>query len=270
MPAVRKAEQVELQQRQARHRRSVGVRRGALAVHRTGPGPAAAVAADADRGQRAIRPRRRHVPHRRGGGPRHDPLGSGGGPPGLGGSTCRVARDPRAVVVGPRPPGGRLRGRSHPATGSDLGVALPRSGRRQLRGGVRPPDRPTRGAGGGSGAHGVARVPRSTAPLPPTASSIAPASRSCCDAWSWPAPSSPPLAVLQFFTGVGLGRVFRIPGLQELGSIQAIQDRSTFNRVSATASHPIELGVVLGMLFPLAVHFASAQRAADPVGLRRA
>ena len=63
------------------------------------------------------------------------------------------------------------------------------------------------------------------------------------------------LAVLQFFTGVGLGGVFRIPGLQELGSIQAIQDRSTFNRVSATASHPIELGVVLGMLFPLAVHF---------------
>ena len=64
------------------------------------------------------------------------------------------------------------------------------------------------------------------------------------------------LALLQFFTGVGLGTVFNIPGLQELSEIQGIQDRSTFNRVSATASHPIELGVVLGMLFPLAVHFA--------------
>jgi hypothetical protein len=68
------------------------------------------------------------------------------------------------------------------------------------------------------------------------------------------------IGVLQFFTSVNLDRVFDIPGLSDLEGLQGIQNRSDFNRVAATATHPIEFGVVLGMVFPIAVHYALQSR----------
>ena len=64
------------------------------------------------------------------------------------------------------------------------------------------------------------------------------------------------VGVLQFFTGFDLARVLRFPGLSVHSGVQGIQERSDLNRVAATASHPIEFGVVLAMAFPLAIHFA--------------
>ena len=64
------------------------------------------------------------------------------------------------------------------------------------------------------------------------------------------------LGVVQFFTGIDIAGVFRIPGLHDNGVIGAISERSIFRRVAGTASHPIEFGVVLAMVFPLALHFA--------------
>jgi O-antigen ligase len=68
------------------------------------------------------------------------------------------------------------------------------------------------------------------------------------------------IGLLQFFVGVDLSGVFDIPGLAELDALQGIQNRSDFNRVAATATHPIEFGVVLAMVFPIAVHYALQSR----------
>jgi polysaccharide biosynthesis protein PslJ len=64
--------------------------------------------------------------------------------------------------------------------------------------------------------------------------------------------------ILQFFTGFDLARLLRFPLLvpHVEGGFQAIQDRSDLNRVAATAAHPIEFGVVMGLVFPIALHFA--------------
>lgn len=64
------------------------------------------------------------------------------------------------------------------------------------------------------------------------------------------------LGVVQFFTGIDIAGLFRIPGLHDNGVIGAISERSIFRRVAGTASHPIEFGVVLAMVFPLALHYA--------------
>lgn len=64
------------------------------------------------------------------------------------------------------------------------------------------------------------------------------------------------VAIIQFFTGLDLAHVLRYPGLTELTSVQGIQERSDLNRVAATASHPIELGVVLALILPIALHYA--------------
>lgn len=61
------------------------------------------------------------------------------------------------------------------------------------------------------------------------------------------------LAILQYFTGLNIAAAVRIPGLQTVTE-QATFARSDLNRVVATAGHPIELGVVMAALLPLAVH----------------
>jgi O-antigen ligase len=63
------------------------------------------------------------------------------------------------------------------------------------------------------------------------------------------------LGIIQYITGDNLALRIHIPGLvvnSELGSAV----RSGMNRVQATASHPIEFGVVLAALLPLAFHHA--------------
>jgi polysaccharide biosynthesis protein PslJ len=69
------------------------------------------------------------------------------------------------------------------------------------------------------------------------------------------------VGLVQFITGLDLARLLHFPLLSELHGFQDIQTRSDLRRVAATASHPIEFGVVLGLLFPLALHYALHARA---------
>jgi O-antigen ligase len=68
------------------------------------------------------------------------------------------------------------------------------------------------------------------------------------------------LGVLQFVTGQALIDFIQVPGLTPHTALLSVNDRSGYNRVAGTASHPIEYGVVLAMLLPLALHFAFADK----------
>lgn len=81
------------------------------------------------------------------------------------------------------------------------------------------------------------------------------------------------LGFAQFFTGFDLASYLAVPGLTTSGSYTSLLARDEFNRPMATTTHPIELGVILAMLLPLALHGAlfteSARRYRRwvPVGL---
>lgn len=62
------------------------------------------------------------------------------------------------------------------------------------------------------------------------------------------------IGILQFTTGLNIAAFFTIPGLSANSEFGAVVSRSVLNRVSATAVHPIEYGVVLAGLLPLAAH----------------
>jgi O-antigen ligase len=64
------------------------------------------------------------------------------------------------------------------------------------------------------------------------------------------------VGITQFFTGLDLARYVRIPGLVQQVHIFSSVPRDEFNRPAGTAIHPIEFGVVLGLLLPLAIHGA--------------
>jgi O-antigen ligase len=64
------------------------------------------------------------------------------------------------------------------------------------------------------------------------------------------------IGVYQFFTGFDINGVLHIPGLTQNQQLIDIGTRSIFNRVAGTAAHPIEFGVVLGVVFPIALHYA--------------
>jgi O-antigen ligase len=65
--------------------------------------------------------------------------------------------------------------------------------------------------------------------------------------------------ILQFYTGIDVAKFIRIPGLSYAVPVVgdfALQSRSGLRRVVATSAHPIEYGVVLAMVLPLALHLA--------------
>jgi hypothetical protein len=64
------------------------------------------------------------------------------------------------------------------------------------------------------------------------------------------------MGLLQFATGFNLADLYHIPGLKINYDVAIVTERSDFRRVAATASHPIEFGVVLAMALPLALHVA--------------
>lgn len=64
------------------------------------------------------------------------------------------------------------------------------------------------------------------------------------------------VGMLQYFTGFDLARHIAVPGLTATGELGGIGQRSALRRVAATAIHPIEYGVVLAAVLPLALHFA--------------
>lgn len=64
------------------------------------------------------------------------------------------------------------------------------------------------------------------------------------------------LGIVQFLTGFDITDHLWFPGTSINGDLQLIQVRNGFNRVAGTAIHPIEFGVVLATIFPIAVHQA--------------
>lgn len=72
------------------------------------------------------------------------------------------------------------------------------------------------------------------------------------------------IGVVQFVTGFDPTQYLRLPGLTQNHVEVGVGARSLFNRPWGTAGHPIEFGVVLGALFPLALHYAFAAPAGRP------
>jgi polysaccharide biosynthesis protein PslJ len=64
------------------------------------------------------------------------------------------------------------------------------------------------------------------------------------------------IGVFEYYTGRNLAGYIHIPGLSNNGTYDTLLDRSGFNRPSSTAVDPIEFGVVMAMLLPLALHQA--------------
>jgi O-antigen ligase len=81
------------------------------------------------------------------------------------------------------------------------------------------------------------------------------------------------IGIIQFVTGDAIIDVIQIPGLTPNTTLTSIYDRNGFTRAAGTSSHPIEFGVVLAMLLPIALHFALTDRTRPavtrwlPVGL---
>lgn len=73
--------------------------------------------------------------------------------------------------------------------------------------------------------------------------------------------------LVSFVTGQNPAAWIRIPGLALNAELIGDVRRGGFGRVAATATHPIEFGVVLGMVLPVAVHYATN---GDPRDRRRA
>jgi polysaccharide biosynthesis protein PslJ len=65
------------------------------------------------------------------------------------------------------------------------------------------------------------------------------------------------IGMAQYLTGFDVMQYYAyLPGLTENTDLTAVGERSILRRVNGTASHPIEFGVALGMILPLAVHRA--------------
>lgn len=62
------------------------------------------------------------------------------------------------------------------------------------------------------------------------------------------------LGIVQYFTGLNIASFFQIPGLTAHYDFGAVDARSVVRRIYATANHPIEFGVVMAGVFPLALH----------------
>jgi len=63
--------------------------------------------------------------------------------------------------------------------------------------------------------------------------------------------------LLQFFVNVNIPGLFgKLPGLRETSTLTLVLDRADFRRPAASATHPIEFGVIMACLLPLAAHYA--------------
>ncbi|SCF25609.1 O-antigen ligase like membrane protein [Micromonospora viridifaciens] len=83
----------------------------------------------------------------------------------------------------------------------------------------------------------------------------------------WGAAFSGCLAVLQFWARWDLRPYLRMPliGFEQDMSYSGMQARDALMRVSGTANHPIEMGVIAGMLLPLAIWLGLHDRERSPV-----
>jgi O-antigen ligase len=61
----------------------------------------------------------------------------------------------------------------------------------------------------------------------------------------------------QFFANINISIVFDyVPGLHPVAPLNFVLERSIFRRPAGTTGHPIEFGVLMAMVLPLAVHFS--------------
>ncbi len=68
------------------------------------------------------------------------------------------------------------------------------------------------------------------------------------------------LGLVQFFTKQEWTNYLQIPGLSANADVIGVTDRAGFARPAGTATHPIEFGVVLTVVLPLAIHYALHDR----------
>ena len=73
------------------------------------------------------------------------------------------------------------------------------------------------------------------------------------------------LGVLQFLMGEPLIDKIQFPGLEQTSSIGTLMSSGSLNRPAGTALHPIEFGVVLAMVLPLALHYALEFPGRNPI-----
>jgi O-antigen ligase len=71
------------------------------------------------------------------------------------------------------------------------------------------------------------------------------------------------VGILQFFTGFDLAQYMKLPGLSTNVGFGLLSERSNFRRVTGTTMHPIEFGVVLTLILPIALHYAFHARAEE-------
>lgn len=64
------------------------------------------------------------------------------------------------------------------------------------------------------------------------------------------------IGLLQFFFGLDLAKHLVLPGLHPVAPLNFILERSIFRRPAGTTGHPIEFGVVMAIVLPIAVHYA--------------
>jgi O-antigen ligase len=64
------------------------------------------------------------------------------------------------------------------------------------------------------------------------------------------------LGIAQFVTGRGFTEYLKLPGLSENEDLTSVLSREGLNRAAGTATHPIEFGVVITMILPIALHYA--------------
>lgn len=64
------------------------------------------------------------------------------------------------------------------------------------------------------------------------------------------------VGIIQFITATNWVDQISIPGLTPNNDLGGVFSRSGFSRPSGTATHPIEFGVVIAMVLPIALHYA--------------
>lgn len=66
------------------------------------------------------------------------------------------------------------------------------------------------------------------------------------------------IGALQFLVGIDVASMIKIPGLRLNANLYTIGERGGpgFRRVSGTGGHPIEFGVLMAMMLPIAIHYA--------------
>lgn len=73
------------------------------------------------------------------------------------------------------------------------------------------------------------------------------------------------VGLLQFTTGTAFVDRIVIPGLTQNSAVTGVFARNGFSRAAGTSTHPIEFGVLLTMVLPLALHLALNDRRRGPL-----